>query len=219
MERIILLNIRGDLMVKKASSIFIILMLIIIGFSVQISAGDEVTPEIVDEPDSEIVNYLDIISAWFFEKEEEPDYLFTALKMKEINPYHFKQHLTVHWEYNGIPCASGMHIGYGLPWYDFSAGYGHGWWFQEHYQEITGEYNEETGIIICKIPKTIINNPQKGDVLENTYASAFQRFGFIGRMGFDRAILRSILFLISGKDVVDFAPESIDYGSDYIIQY
>jgi len=112
-----------------------------------------------------------------------------------------------------------MHIGYGKPWYDFSAGYGHGWWFQEHYQRITGDYDEEKGIIICKIPKSIIKNPQRGDVLENTYASAFQRFGIIGRMGFDRAILRSIFFIISGKDVVDFAPESTDYGTDYVIQY
>ena len=204
---------------KKILGIFVSMLLFSTIFSVTGLAGSEEDPEIVDEPDTKVVNYLDIISAWFFEKEEEPEYLFTALKMKEINPYHPKQHLTVHWEHNGIPCASGMHIGYGKPWFDFSAGYGHGWWFQEHYQEITGEYDEEPGIIICKIPKNIINNPQKGDVLENTYVSAFERFGFIGRMGFDRAILRSILFMISGKDVVDFAPETMDYGRDYVIQY
>ena len=188
-------------------------------FPFSIQAGSEEDPEIIDETDNDVVDYLDIISAWFFEKEEEPEYLFTALKMKEINPYHLKQHLTVHWEFNGIPCASGLHIGYDTAWYSYCAGYGHGWWFQEHYQEITGEFNEETGIIICKIPKSIIKNPQKGDVLENTYASTFQRFGFIGRMGFDRAILRSIIYIISEKDLVDFAPESIDYGRDYIIQF
>ena len=208
-------------MKKKIVGIFICTLLIttILPITGTILAGDEEDPEIVDEPDDDVFDYLDIISAWFYEKEGEPNYLFTALKMKEINPYHLKQHLTVHWEYNGIPCASGLHIGYGNPWFSYSAGYGHGWWFKEHYQEITGEYNEETGIIICKIPKSIINNPQKGDVLENTYALAFERFGFIGRMGFDRAILRSIFFLISGKDLVDFAPESTDYGRDYVIQY
>ena len=195
---------------KKLIVIQICIMLIIttiISITGIVTAGSEEDPEIIDETDSNVVNYLDVISAWFFEREEEPDYLYTALKIKKISPYHPKQHLTVHWEYNGIPCASGMHIGYGNPWFDFSAGYGHGLWFKEHYQEITGEYDEETGIIICKIPKNIINDPQKGDVLENTYASAFERFGFIGRMGFDRAILRSILFLISGNNVVDFAPE------------
>jgi len=208
-------------MKRKIIGILICTLLIatILPMTGTVFAGSEEDPEIVDEPDTNVVHYLDIVSAWFFEKEEEPTYLFTALKMKEISPYHLKQHLTVHWEHNGIPCASGMHIGYGDPWFDFSAGYGHGWWFKEHYQEITGDYDEETGIIICKIPKSIINNPQKGDILKNTYASAFERFGFIGRMGFDRAILRSILYLISSKDVVDFAPESTDYGRDYIIQF
>lgn len=193
--------------------------MISISFTLVVSAGDEEDPEILDEEDTDVFNYLDVVSAWFFEKEEEPEYLFTALKMNEISLYFFKQHLTVHWKHNGVKCASGMHIGYGDPWFDFSAGYGHGWWFEEHYQRIEGEYNEETGIIICKIPKSIINNPQKGDVLENTYACAFKRFGFIGRMGFDRAFLRSFVFMIFGKDVVDFAPESTDYGRDYVIQY
>jgi len=208
-------------MKKKICGIFVCTLLIatILPITGSVIAGDENDPEIVDDPDTDVFDYLDIISAWFYKKADEPDYLFTALKIKEINPLHLKQHLTVHWEHNGVECASGMHIGYGKPWFDFSAGYGHGWWFQEHYQRIEGEYNEETGIIICKIPKSIINNPQKGDVLTNTYVLTFERFGFIGRMGLDRAILRSIFFLIFGKDVVDFAPESTDYGRDYIIQY
>lgn len=216
---IIVSYIREIMIKKRIISILLIMLMISVTFSMSISAGSEEDPEIVDESDSDVVGYLDVISAWFYEKEDEPEYLFTALKMNEINPYHLKQHLVVHWKLNGIKCASSMHIGYGKPWFDFSAGYGHGWWFQEHYQRIEGEYDEETGIITCKIPKNIIKNPQKGDVLENTYASAFERFGFVGRMGFDRAILRSILFLISGKDVVDFAPESTKYGQDYIIQY
>jgi len=65
---------------------------------------------------------------------------------------------------------------------------------------------EETGIIICKIPKSIINNPQKGDVLTKTSALAFQRFGFIGMLGFDRWFIHSLIFLITGKSVNDFAP-------------
>jgi len=196
-------------------------MMLVLSMTLTISvpAGTEEDPEIVDEEDTDVVDYLDVISAWFYEKPDEPDYLFTALKMKEIKPFHFKQHLVVHWEHNGIPCASGMVIGYGEPWFDFHAGYGHGWWFEEHYLRVEGFCDDETNIITWKIPKSIINNPQKGDVLENTYASAFERFGFVGRLGFDRAIVRSILYLISGKNVVDFAPESTEYGRDYVIQY
>ena len=206
-------------MSKKILSFFILMLLISIPFTSIVSAGSEENPEIVDEEETDIVDYLNIISAWFFEKEEEPTYVFTALKLKEISAIHLKQHLTVHWEYNGIPHASAMHIGYGKPWFSYSAGYGHGWWFEEHYESITGEYDEETGIIICKIPKNIINDPQKGDVLENTYASTFERFGFIGRLGFSRPLIRTILSIILEKDLGDHAPEALEYGRDYVIQY
>jgi hypothetical protein len=202
--------------VKTLSLLFSMLFLTSI-FSITVIAGDEENPEILDEEDTAVFDYLDIISAWFFEKEEEPDYLFTALKIKEINQNKFKQHLTVHWEHNGIECASSLHIGYGNPWFSFSAGYGHGFWFQEHYQRIDGEYDEETGIISCKIPKNIINNPQKGDILTKTKALTFQRFGFIGRLGFDRFWLCGLISLSTGKVPWDGAPN--EYGRDYIIQY
>jgi len=204
-------------MKSKKLVIFVCMLFASTFFSVSGLAGSEEDPEIVDEPDEVVFDYLDIISAWFYEKAEKPDYLFTALKIKEISPYHLKQHLTFHWEHNGIECASGMTIGYGKPWFDFSAGYGHGWWFQEHYQRIEGEYDEETGIIICKIPKSYINNPEKGDVLTNTKAVAFERFGFIGRMGFDRFFVSSLISLIFGKAPWDGAP--YEYGREYIIQY
>lgn len=201
---------------KKIVSICVVMLLLTVLFP-SVLAGDEADPEIVDEEDTAVFNYLDIISAWFFEKEEEPEYLFTALKLREINPYHMKQHLTVHWTHNGIECASGLHIGYGQPWFSFSAGYGHGWWFQEFYEEIEGEYDLESGILICKIPKNIINNPQKGDVLTNTKALTFQRFGFIGRLGFDRFWISGMIKLITGNVPWDGAP--YEYGRDYVIQY
>lgn len=175
-------------------------------------------PQIEDEIEDDVFDYLNIISAWFYENPDEPNYLYVSLKLKEINGFKLKQHLTVHWEHNGVECACGLHIGYGKPWFGFSAGYGHGWWFEEHYERISGEYDMETGVATCKIPKSIINNPQKGDMLTNTYASTFQRFGFIGRIGLDRPILRTLIEIISGKALVDFAPNE-GYGEDYIIQY
>ena len=202
---------------KKILTFLVCMLFILSIISINVSAGSEEDPEIIDDEDDETFDHLDIISAWFYEKEEEPDYLFTALKIKEINQNKFKQHLTVHWEHNGIECASSLHIGYGNPWFSFGAGYGHGFWFMEHYQRIEGEYDEETGIIICKIPKNIINNPQQGDVLTKTKALTFQRFGFIGRLGFDRFWFSGLVSLVTGKVPWDGAP--YDYGRDYIIQY
>jgi hypothetical protein len=202
---------------KKCICIFVMALFLTTILPITVTAGDESDPEIVDGEDTAVFDYLDIISAWFYEKENEPDYLYTALKLKEINTLKFKQHLTVHWEHNGVECASSLVIGYGEPWYAFIAGYGHGFWFQEHYVEIEGNFDTETGIITCKIPKSIINNPQIGDVLTKTKALTFQRFGFIGRLGFDRFWFSGLLSLITGKVPWDGAP--YEYGGDYIIQY
>lgn len=204
--------------VKIKIIIFIVTMLFFsLSFTSNVLAGSEEDPEIEDEPNENVMEYLDIISAWFYEEENQPDYLFVALKLKEINPYHLKQHLVVQWEYNEEFCAAGLHIGYGQPWFYYSAGYGHGWWFQEFYEQIEGEYDSENGIILCKIPKEIINNPQMGDTLTKTKASTFQRYGFIGRLGFSRFWIASLISLATNKTPWDGAP--YEYGRDYIIQY
>jgi len=208
-------------MKKKIIGIFVVMLLIstILPITGTVFAGSEEDPEIVDEPEDDVFDYLDIISAWFYEEAEMPDYLFIGLKIKEISTSHLKQHLTVHWEYNGIECAAMMVIGYADdPLFDFVAGWGHGIWFKEHYQQIEGEYNEETGVIIMKIPKDIIKNPQQGDVLTNTYALTFERFGFLGRMGFDRWFIHFLIAMFTGKDTSDFAPNE-GYGREYTIQY
>jgi hypothetical protein len=204
-------------MKRRIATILVSLLLFSNIVPIICNAGDEDNPEIEDTQDTAVFNHLDIISAWFYEKEEEPNYLFTALKINVISMFHLKQHLTIHWEHNGVECASSMNIGYGIPWIFYSAGYGHGLWFEENYEKIEGEYDSESGIIICKIPKNLINNPQKGDVLTKTKALTFQRFGFIGRLGFDRFFYSGIISLIFGKVPWDGAPEY--YGEDYIIQY
>ena len=207
-------------MKKKIIGILVCMLFIttILPITGSVIAGDENDPEIVDDPETDVVDYLDIISAWFYEKAEMPDYLFVGLKVKEISALHPKQHLTVHWEYNGIECAAMMAIGYGEPWFDFAAGYGHGFWFQEHYKRIEGEYNRETGVITMKIPKNVIKNPKQGDVLTNTYALTFERFGFIGKLGFYRPVITKLLSALLQKSLEDIAP-NMGYGRDYIIQY
>jgi hypothetical protein len=203
----------------KIIGIFVCALLISNIIPVAVMAGDEKNPEITDEEENDVQDNLNIISAWFFEKEEEPGYLYTALKLKNIDTLKLKQHLVVIWEHNGVHCSAGLYIGYDLNlWCAYEGGNGHGLWFNEHYQRIEGEFDEETGIIICKTPKSIINNPEKGDVLTNTRALAFQRFGFIGRMGFDRCFIQSLIYYITGKSVSDYAPND-GYGLDYIIQY
>ena len=204
---------------NKIFAFLVSMLFILTVISMNVFAGSEEDPEIIDEEEDDVQDNFNILSAWFYEKEEEPNYLYTALKLKNIDTAKTKQHLVVKWEHEGVECAASLHIGYDEDWwFSYQAGYGHGWWFQEHYQEIEGEFDEETGIITCKIPKNIINDPDKGDVLTNTRASAFQRFGFIGMLGFDRWFIHSLIFIITGKSASDFAPND-GYGRDYIIQY
>ncbi|MFE3845788.1 hypothetical protein ACFL1L_02875 [Thermoplasmatota archaeon] len=204
---------------NKIFAILISMLFIFTILSVNVFAGSEEDPEITDEEEDDVQENFNIISAWFYEKEEEPDYLYTALKLKNIDTTKTKQHLVIIWEHEGVHCSAGLYIGYDEDyWLSYQAGYGHGFWFQEHYQQIEGEFDEETGIITCKIPKNIINEPDKGDILTKTRASAFQRFGFIGMLGFDRLFIRSLIFIITGKSANDFAPND-GYGRDYIIQY
>ncbi len=206
-------------MKEHAKKIIILMLLIAILSPTLAIAGYEEDPEIVDESEDDIIPFLDIISAWFYGQIDQPDFLFIDLKLEEISTMPFKQHLTVHWELNGVECAAMMAVGYNnAEVVGFSAGYGHGFWFMENYLEIQGEYNDETGVIIMKIPKSFIKNPEKGDVLTNTYALTFQRFGFIGRMGFDRPMIHNILFKFTGENRFDFAPNE-GYGRDYTIIY
>jgi len=204
-----------------------ILSLIIIGLFLSLTssipqpllAGDEENPEIEDEIEEGIAGYLDIISAWFYESSDQPEYLYICLKIKDIDIVPLKQHLTIHWDYNDIPCAAMMAVGYDEDEIvQYVAGWGHGFWFQEHYQEVEGEYDETTGVITLKIPKSCIKDPQKGDTLANTYALTFQRYGFIGMLGFDRFVLQSFINFMTGKQHSDVGPND-GYGRDYIIQY
>ena len=72
-------------MQRKIFTILICTLFITLSVSMNVFAGSEEDPEILDEEDSAVFDHLDIISAWFYEKEEEQEFLFTALKLKEIN--------------------------------------------------------------------------------------------------------------------------------------
>jgi len=74
-------------MKKKIIGIFVCTLLIatILPITGTVIAGSEEDPEIDDEvPDTGVFDYLDIISAWFFEKGDEPEYLFTQIVLNNI---------------------------------------------------------------------------------------------------------------------------------------
>ena len=71
--------------------------------------------------------HFKILSAWFYENEGEPDYLYITLIPKNIDTAKTKQHLVVIWEHEGVHCAAGLYIGNDeVWWFSHQADYGQG---------------------------------------------------------------------------------------------
>ena len=213
----------GSRMRGKIVGIIIFMLLTTPLVSTTAIAGDEENPEITDSDDDAFGN-IDIKSVWFWEKSEEPDYLFVCMKINEPKLYKIQQTFAVFWEYNGTIYGCGTFIGlYIIGWESWSAGEyinsapGGG----PNYFEIDkGTYDKTTGIITWKIPKDILGNPNPGDILIKTWSNAFQRFGFLGLIGLSRPIIDQMAKIFFGNSLWDYAPDkSGEYGLDYIIQY
>jgi hypothetical protein len=206
---------------KKLIGILVCMLLTATLLPATALAGDEENPEITDPADDAAGN-LDINSVWFSEKPGEPNYLFLSMKINTPNLYKIQQTFAVSWEYEGHIYGCGAYIGlYIIGWESWSAG--------EYinsapsggpnYFEIEkGTYEKSTGIITWKISKEIIGNPQLGDVLTKTWSNAFQRYGFLGLIGFSRPMIELFFFKVLDIKLVDIAPDA-GYGLDYIIQY
>ena len=197
-------------MKRKILGIFVLTLLIttILPITGTVFAGDEENPEIVDGTGDTDLGFLDIESAWFYEKADEPDYLFTALKIKDLKET-FNAVFSIRWTYNGVVYVSGLSTYYYKD-REFRGGLRQRatYWQWKSMPECIGVFDQNTDIITWKMLKSNIGNPQKGDVLTNTEASAVAGFPF------------SFIYFFTGKNYKDFAPDNYgDYGQDYIIQY
>jgi hypothetical protein len=195
-------------MLKKILTILIGMLFILTVISMNVFAGSEEDPEITDIVGDTNLGLLDIESAWFYEKPDEPEYLFTALKIKYLSES-FNAVFSIRWEHDGEEYVSGLDTFYyrekvfrsGLPQ---RASYRQ--W--KSMPECEGILDIETGIITWKILKSNIGNPKQGDILTHTRAHAVPGFPI------------SYLYFFTGHDYRDFAPDNIrEYGIDYIIKY
>jgi hypothetical protein len=207
---------------KKISVIVIFILLITTIFPITAIAGDEENPEISDDLGDAFGN-IDIKSVWFSEKSEEPDYLFVHMKINQMRINKIQQTFAAFWEFDGIQYACGLfilfhYIGYEIwtagEYINSAPGGG------PNYVEIDeGTYDKSTGIILWKVPKDVIGNPNPEDVLTKTNSIAFQRYGLLGLVGFTRPIIDALFNLVFRNSLWDFAPDNEEYGLDYIIQY
>lgn len=200
---------------RKIMSIFIIVLFCMLGISNVIATNEN--PEITDDA-GDAFGYIDIDSVWFFEKEEQPEYLFVSMRINNPSFTTFQQTFAAFWKLNGIQYSCGLHRGFSLKRWDmYSAGKYHE--RDLDLEDVEGSYYLDSGVITWMIPKEFIGSPEKGDVLEDTWSNAFRRLGVIGRIGFTRVILDEVILRVFGNNMWDYAPERGTYGETYTIRY
>ena len=215
-------------MKRKIIGIFVCMLLIATMLPIITMAGDEQNPEIVDETDdlfgifttnpkilnfftkSKIFNmesfdFMDITSAWFYENPDKPDYLYTAIKLKNLEFINQRTIYAIHWVFEGKNYAVGVHVISNGEILGFFAGETFGI-FNRYgpYHDANGSFDLNNDIVIFEIPKNVIGNPEPGDILTKTDAWTGLRF-----------IFEPLTIPLGGEVAKDWA----GYGKDYVIQY
>ena len=217
----------------KIVGLFVCMLLITTILPITVMAGDENDPEIRDNLNDQfgpLVDYptriksqialillhmdtfdfIDIHSAWFYENESEPDYLYAALKLKDLSVTPQRAIYTIHWKCNGVPYAVWSHLHNNGQNYSHSVGVDRRLNYRWYDAEVTYDFN--SSIVTFKMDKQDIGNPQPGDFLIRTFAWTALRFNF------------EPLTLLFGsgelvKDAAPFIANNTDYGRNYQIMY
>jgi hypothetical protein len=144
-------------------------------------AGDPKNPEVKDRtrdvklfglftlfPQS-LFAYIDIVSAWIYEKEDNPGNLYMSLKIMDLKDTTQKYDAiyTISWTHKIIPYLANVHI--------FPTGptaLCAGRWDEQGNDYVDfvicdGDINSSSDIITWIIPKNAIGNPSKGSTITN----------------------------------------------------
>ena len=210
---------------KRIIKIFLTLLIICSLFLTSCAfAGDEENPEVTDEindifgpliedpdlfsrmkatgrlGDIENFDFIDIVSAWFYENSDEPDFLYSAVKVKNLEFKDDRGIYAMHWVYNDLEYGVGVHTHSDGKYKSFFAGISP----SGPYEKVTGSFDLEKNIVTFRIPKILIGYPSKGDILTQTDAWNALRFK-----------IESATWPYGGELAKDWA----GYGQDYEIQY
>jgi hypothetical protein len=195
-------------MKRKILTIIVMMLMTSSSITMFVSAGSEEDPELQDnEGDTTLLMY-DILQAWFYEIPEEPNYLFTVLKINDLSGRSNAVY-SIKWNYNEINYVCGLDTFY-YKENIFRSGNPQRatYWQWNSMPECEGEFNLEESIITWKIPKNEIGSPPQGAVLQQIRAHAVPGFPM------------SFIYFFTGRDYRDFMPDSVgEYGRDYVIQY
>ena len=212
---------------------YVCMLLIITILPITAIAGDENDPEITDNLDDQFgavvdhpyrmrtliaklllqmnsFDFIDIDSAWFYEIDLEPDFLYAALKLKDLTPNPQRAIYSIHFTTGVTAYSVGSHLcnnaqnALGFIGLDKR--------FNRDWEETEAAFDFDTNIVTFKLDKQYIGNPQPGDVITKTFAWTALRFNYE---------LFSLLFSDGElvKDAAPFKKNTDEYGRDYVILY
>lgn len=174
---------------KKIVVILICMLLITIILPTIASAGDPENPEIEDRIldvklfgifpflNQKIVKYSDIISAWFYEEQTNPEYLYVSMKVRDLQEKTDLEAIyAVSWYYNNNGYSVSMHVNpNGITPLFAGKNNEEGNDYVEKV-ECDGSFDIEENIITWEVPKDIIGNPPIGTILTNLHSHTHLRF-------------------------------------------
>ena len=147
-------------------------------------------PIIQDEEDN-LFEYIDAVTAWFYEEEQQPNFLFIKMGLVDLTD-HIGTVYAIHWEYDGVHYDVGLHNGIFIPrinekHWDCNYYTSHPLWFWR--EKPISTWNDDTNVgifdidddtITWKIHKDCIGSPQPGEKLIRPYLFTAHRISKIG---------------------------------------
>jgi len=203
----------------KKYLISLIVCFLVVGLIPQlVNAGDPNNPEITDPKNdvllfgqfasplaNRFLKHMDILSAWFSEKPDEPTILYLTLQLQDVKKIRLMGIYGVDWYYDGLEYAAILIFEHGKE--NASGIQIQG----THFTPINDFYtiHEENNTITWAIPKETIGNVTPGDSLTSPVAIAGVRFC--------SNALATLMMKRFGTNCIGF--DITEQGKDYSILY
>jgi hypothetical protein len=202
----------------KKNLISLICCFVVVGLIPQIvNAGDPTNPEITDPKNdvllfgqfslpiaNRMLKHIDIISAWFSEKSDEPNFLYITLQLQDVKKIRLIGIYAVDWHYEGIEYAITTIFEHGK---ETTAVQIQG--TDNIPLEDSSRIDEEKNTITWAIPKEAIGDVTAGDTLNSPLAIAGVRFC--------SDILANLMMKRFGCNAIGI--DISEEGKDYVILY
>jgi len=202
----------------KKNFISLICCFVVVGLIPQIvNAGDPTNPEITDPKNdvllfgqfslpiaNRMLKHIDIISAWFSEKSDEPNFLYITLQLQDVKKIRLMGIYAVDWYYEEIEYAIITIFEHGKVTTAVQIQGTENIALEDSYQ-----IDEEQNTITWTIPKEAIGDVTAGDTLNSPVA--------VGGLRFYSDILANLMMKRFGCNAIGI--DISEEGKDYVILY